>query len=100
MQEVHSDALVSLSAPCGGSGSEKELARGSEVMDKGCWGVHDPVDLPGEQVIHVLLLFPDSEDRENLQRNGVTHILSVHNRAEPVLEVGAWVGGIWGVTPG
>ncbi|PKK23170.1 dual specificity protein phosphatase 22-A [Columba livia] len=28
----------------------------------------------------------DSEDRENLQRNGVTHILSIHNRAEPVLE--------------
>ncbi|XP_054057130.1 dual specificity protein phosphatase 22-A-like isoform X3 [Rissa tridactyla] len=28
----------------------------------------------------------DSEDRENLLRNGVTHILSVHNRAKPVLE--------------
>ncbi|NXW06534.1 DS22A phosphatase, partial [Fregetta grallaria] len=29
---------------------------------------------------------PDSEDRENLLRNGVTHILSVHNSAKPVLE--------------
>ncbi|CAM9433903.1 unnamed protein product [Bubo scandiacus] len=28
----------------------------------------------------------DSEDRENLLRNGVTHILSVHNSAKPVLE--------------
>ncbi|NXS26829.1 DS22A phosphatase, partial [Pomatostomus ruficeps] len=28
----------------------------------------------------------DSEDHENLLRNGITHILSVHNRAEPVLE--------------
>ncbi|XP_075017634.1 dual specificity protein phosphatase 22-A-like [Calonectris borealis] len=28
----------------------------------------------------------DSEDRENLVRNGVTHILSVHNSAKPVLE--------------
>ncbi|XP_048173009.1 dual specificity protein phosphatase 22-A-like isoform X5 [Corvus hawaiiensis] len=28
----------------------------------------------------------DSEDHENLLRKGVTHILSVHNRAKPVLE--------------
>ncbi|POI27539.1 hypothetical protein CIB84_008711 [Bambusicola thoracicus] len=28
----------------------------------------------------------DSEDRESLRRHGVTHILSVHNRAKPVLE--------------
>ncbi|XP_029880150.1 dual specificity protein phosphatase 22-A-like isoform X2 [Aquila chrysaetos chrysaetos] len=28
----------------------------------------------------------DSEDRENLLKNGVTHILSVHNSAKPVLE--------------
>ncbi|KFP80235.1 Dual specificity protein phosphatase 22-A, partial [Acanthisitta chloris] len=28
----------------------------------------------------------DSEDHENLLRNGVTHILSVHDRAKPVLE--------------
>ncbi|XP_025058878.1 dual specificity protein phosphatase 22-A-like [Alligator sinensis] len=28
----------------------------------------------------------DSEDKENLARNGVTHILSVHNNAKPVLE--------------
>ncbi|TRZ14842.1 hypothetical protein HGM15179_012266 [Zosterops borbonicus] len=28
----------------------------------------------------------DSEDHENLQRKGVTHILSVHNGAKPVLE--------------
>ncbi|XP_068811489.1 dual specificity protein phosphatase 22-A-like isoform X2 [Struthio camelus] len=28
----------------------------------------------------------DSEDRDNLLRNGVTHILSVHNNAKPVLE--------------
>ncbi|OXB58191.1 hypothetical protein ASZ78_005452 [Callipepla squamata] len=28
----------------------------------------------------------DSEDRDSLQRHGVTHILSVHNRAKPVLE--------------
>ncbi|NWI54530.1 DS22A phosphatase, partial [Calyptomena viridis] len=29
---------------------------------------------------------PDSEDHENLLKNGVTHILSVHNSAKPVLE--------------
>uniref|UniRef100_A0A8V5GZR4 Dual specificity protein phosphatase 22-A n=1 Tax=Melopsittacus undulatus TaxID=13146 RepID=A0A8V5GZR4_MELUD len=28
----------------------------------------------------------DSEDHESLQRNGVTHILSIHNSAKPVLE--------------
>ncbi|XP_003227166.1 dual specificity protein phosphatase 22-A [Anolis carolinensis] len=28
----------------------------------------------------------DSEDRENLAKNGITHILSVHNNAKPVLE--------------
>ncbi|XP_061225931.1 dual specificity protein phosphatase 22-A-like [Neopsephotus bourkii] len=28
----------------------------------------------------------DSEDYESLRRNGVTHILSIHNRAKPVLE--------------
>ncbi|KAM9623113.1 dual specificity protein phosphatase 22-A-like isoform 1-T1 [Morphnus guianensis] len=28
----------------------------------------------------------DSEDRENLLKNGVTHILSIHNSAKPVLE--------------
>uniref|UniRef100_A0A8C3NVI8 Dual specificity protein phosphatase 22-A n=1 Tax=Cyanoderma ruficeps TaxID=181631 RepID=A0A8C3NVI8_9PASS len=28
----------------------------------------------------------DSEDHENLLRKGVTHILSIHNRAKPVLE--------------
>ncbi|XP_040537312.1 uncharacterized protein DUSP22AL isoform X8 [Gallus gallus] len=28
----------------------------------------------------------DSEDRDSLRRHGVTHILSVHNRAKPVLE--------------
>uniref|UniRef100_A0A669QV43 Dual specificity phosphatase 22 n=1 Tax=Phasianus colchicus TaxID=9054 RepID=A0A669QV43_PHACC len=29
----------------------------------------------------------DSEDRDSLRRHGVTHILSVHNGAKPVLEV-------------
>uniref|UniRef100_A0A8C4U4R1 Uncharacterized protein n=1 Tax=Falco tinnunculus TaxID=100819 RepID=A0A8C4U4R1_FALTI len=29
----------------------------------------------------------DSEDRESLLRNGVTHILSVHSSARPVLEL-------------
>ncbi|XP_062997152.1 dual specificity protein phosphatase 22-A-like isoform X2 [Elgaria multicarinata webbii] len=28
----------------------------------------------------------DSEDRENLVKHGITHILSVHNNAKPVLE--------------
>ncbi|XP_061450445.1 dual specificity protein phosphatase 22-A-like [Rhineura floridana] len=28
----------------------------------------------------------DSEDRENLTKNGITHILSIHNNAKPVLE--------------
>ncbi|XP_034975416.1 dual specificity protein phosphatase 22-A isoform X2 [Zootoca vivipara] len=28
----------------------------------------------------------DSEDKENLVKNGITHILSVHNNAKPVLE--------------
>ncbi|XP_054026281.1 LOW QUALITY PROTEIN: dual specificity protein phosphatase 22-A [Dryobates pubescens] len=43
-------------------------------------------DRPGEQVVYMLLLLPDSEDRDNLLKNGVTHILSVHNSAKPVLE--------------
>lgn len=34
-----------------------------------------------------LLLLADSEDRDSLRRHGVTHILSVHNGAKPVLEV-------------
>lgn len=64
--------------------------------------------MPAGQVIPTWLPFPDSEDHENLLRKGVTHILSVHNRAEPVLEVRAWVGGLgttrgcgsWEGTPG
>lgn len=36
-----------------------------------------------------LVLLADSEDRDSLRRHGVTHILSVHNRAKPVLEVSA-----------
>ncbi|XP_058702131.1 dual specificity protein phosphatase 22-A-like isoform X1 [Poecile atricapillus] len=32
------------------------------------------------------LSYQDSEDHENLLRKGVTHILSVHNHAKPVLE--------------
>ncbi|NWZ98632.1 DS22A phosphatase, partial [Nesospiza acunhae] len=44
------------------------------------WGV------PAGQVIPTRLLFPDSEDHENLQSKGVTHILSVHSGARPVLE--------------
>uniref|UniRef100_A0A8C8AFT1 Uncharacterized protein n=1 Tax=Otus sunia TaxID=257818 RepID=A0A8C8AFT1_9STRI len=62
-------------------------------MDSGCWWALGPVDLPGVGVTHVLLLLPDSEDRENLLRNGVTHILSVHNSAKPVLEVTLTFGG-------
>lgn len=34
-----------------------------------------------------LVLLADSEDRDSLRRHGVTHILSVHNGAKPVLEV-------------
>lgn len=41
----------------------------------------------------VPLLLPDSEDRENLLKNGVTHILSIHNSAKPVLEVSSPAGG-------
>lgn len=41
----------------------------------------------------VPLLLPDSEDRENLLKNGVTHILSIHNSAKPVLEVSSPGGG-------
>ena len=63
---------------------------GPWVMGVGCWWVLSPADLPGGQVT----LLPDSEDRENLLRNGVTHILSVHNSAKPVLEVSAGVGGL------
>lgn len=66
------------------------------------WGV------PAGQIIPTWLPFPDSEDHENLQRKGVTHILSVHNGAKPVLEVRAWLGdlgttrgsGSWEGTPG
>ncbi|XP_053127572.1 dual specificity protein phosphatase 22-A-like isoform X2 [Hemicordylus capensis] len=29
----------------------------------------------------------DAEDRENLAKNGITHILSVHSNAKPVLEI-------------
>lgn len=47
----------------------------------------------------MLLPFPDSEDHDSLQRNGVTHILSIHNSAKPVLEVSARVGGFCGATP-
>lgn len=65
---------------------------GPGVMDKRCRWVLDPADLPGGQATHVPLLLPDSEDRENLLRNGVTHILSVHSGAKPVLEVSARVG--------
>uniref|UniRef100_A0A8C2TVQ9 Uncharacterized protein n=1 Tax=Coturnix japonica TaxID=93934 RepID=A0A8C2TVQ9_COTJA len=35
------------------------------------------------------VLLADSEDRDSLRRHGVTHILSVHNGAKPVLEVSA-----------
>ncbi|NXU35967.1 DS22A phosphatase, partial [Drymodes brunneopygia] len=42
--------------------------------------------VPAGQVIPTWLPFPDSEDHENLLRKGVTHILSVHNHAKPVLE--------------
>uniref|UniRef100_A0A8D0GUW6 Dual specificity protein phosphatase 22-A-like n=1 Tax=Sphenodon punctatus TaxID=8508 RepID=A0A8D0GUW6_SPHPU len=40
------------------------------------------------QVVEGLYLgnIRDSEDRENLAKHGVTHILSVHNNAKPVLE--------------
>lgn len=38
----------------------------------------------------------DSEDKENLARNGVTHILSVHNNAKPVLEVSVLGARGWG----
>lgn len=55
--------------------------------------------VPAGQVIPTWLPFPDSEDHENLQRKGVTHILSVHNGAKPVLEVCAWLGGL-GTTRG
>lgn len=78
---------------------QEGLARGSRgqgVMDTGCWWALGPADLPGGQATHVLPLLPDSEDRENLLRNGVTHILSVHNRAKPVLEVSARAGGLGG----
>lgn len=56
--------------------------------------------MPAGQVIPTWLPFPDSEDHENLLRKGVTHILSVHNRAKPVLEVRAWLGGRAGDHPG
>uniref|UniRef100_A0A672UGK0 Uncharacterized protein n=1 Tax=Strigops habroptila TaxID=2489341 RepID=A0A672UGK0_STRHB len=42
----------------------------------------------------------DSEDHESLRRNGVTHILSIHNSAKPVLEVSARVGGSGGTPRG
>ncbi len=34
-----------------------------------------------------LLFVPDSENRESLSKNGITHILSVYNNAKPVFEV-------------
>uniref|UniRef100_A0A8C3S7H1 Uncharacterized protein n=1 Tax=Chelydra serpentina TaxID=8475 RepID=A0A8C3S7H1_CHESE len=40
----------------------------------------------GGGMILILFLPTDSEDRENLIQNRVTHILSVHNNARPVLE--------------
>uniref|UniRef100_A0A674IXL7 Uncharacterized protein n=1 Tax=Terrapene triunguis TaxID=2587831 RepID=A0A674IXL7_9SAUR len=41
----------------------------------------------GLGVLFMRLFLPtDSEDRENLTKNRVTHILSVHNNARPVLE--------------
>ncbi|XP_032556870.1 dual specificity protein phosphatase 22-A-like isoform X1 [Chiroxiphia lanceolata] len=55
-------------------------------MGVGCWWVCGPADLPGGQVIPMWLLLPDSEDHENLLKNGVTHILSVYNGAKPLLE--------------
>lgn len=67
------------------------LERGSAVGSDGC--------VPAGQVIPTWLPFPDSEDHENLLRKGVTHILSVHNRAKPLLEVRAWMGGL-GTTQG
>lgn len=33
------------------------------------------------------LLVTDSENRESLSKNGITHILSVYNNAKPVFEV-------------
>lgn len=36
---------------------------------------------------HTPLLLPDSEDVASLRRHGVTHVLSVHTGAKPVLEV-------------
>uniref|UniRef100_A0A8B9PWV3 Dual specificity protein phosphatase 15 n=1 Tax=Apteryx owenii TaxID=8824 RepID=A0A8B9PWV3_APTOW len=36
---------------------------------------------------HASLPLADAEDREKLLRNGVTHILAVHDNAKPVLEV-------------
>lgn len=56
--------------------------------------------VPGGQVIPTWLPFPDSEDHENLLQKGVTHILSVHNHAKPVLEVRARLGGPGGPARG
>uniref|UniRef100_A0A670YAV3 Uncharacterized protein n=1 Tax=Pseudonaja textilis TaxID=8673 RepID=A0A670YAV3_PSETE len=33
------------------------------------------------------LFMGDAEDKENLMKHGITHILSVHNNAKPLLEV-------------
>uniref|UniRef100_A0A8D0BH41 Dual specificity protein phosphatase 22 n=1 Tax=Salvator merianae TaxID=96440 RepID=A0A8D0BH41_SALMN len=44
--------------------------------------------LASSQIVGGLYLgnIRDAEDRENLAKNGITHILSVHNNAKPVLE--------------
>ncbi|OWK53245.1 Dual specificity protein phosphatase 22-A [Lonchura striata] len=68
--------------------------RGSGQGWNGGQGVGGGRWVPAGQVIPTWLPFPDSEDHENLLRNGVTHILSIHNRATPVLEVRAWLGSL------
>ncbi|XP_066493294.1 dual specificity protein phosphatase 22-A-like isoform X1 [Tiliqua scincoides] len=44
--------------------------------------------LASSQIVEGLYLgnIRDSEDRENLAKHGITHILSVHNNAKPLLE--------------
>ncbi|KAK1784963.1 hypothetical protein P4O66_018396 [Electrophorus voltai] len=39
------------------------------------------------QFCHQMFVSTDSENRESLSQNGITHILSVYNNAKPVLEV-------------
>lgn len=34
-----------------------------------------------------LCLMPDARDREQLARNNITHILSIHDSAAPILKV-------------